>query len=495
MQQSVKQLLRAGRTYLAGLPLTKAERSDLHDAVYELTLQRARLFSYIVLTINLLLFYLHDFGNYTAGRWAESGFFALGVIWRITFVAGTLAHLYLDARLRRQGSTIQRPHRILALVYVAFILVMGTSQAILVQLIVADISIYALSVLAVATLLHVPNRWTWIYYLTSLVVLVAGIYLVTTDPVVRMGLTTNATSIVIVAFVLERLTFRSQLRNLADALTIRRKNQEIEEAYAMAANELNEARAVQVALLPQENPHLQTVEVAAHSQPAAFVGGDYYDWATDRNGTLAFAIGDATGHGARAGAMVTATKALLASLLEEPDLTEVLRKASLALRRVNLPRLYMALAVGRLRDNVVEVAGAGMPDALVWRAATGSIDVLPLKGVPLGSPFSIPYRVVRIELAPGDTVVLMSDGLPERRNPQGVELGYDAVRPLVARHAGGTASDVVNRLVEGIATWAEGAPLHDDVTLMVLRFKSPVLGRRPCSSAAPRSHFNTSRCD
>src|SRR5690606_9534553 len=104
---------------------------------------------------------------------------------------------------------------------------------------------------------------------------------------------------------------------------------------------------------------------------------------------------------------------------QEDDLEEVLRKASRALRQMHLPKLYMALALARLRDATLEFVGAGMPPALLYRARTGTIEAVPLKGMPLGGPAPYPYRRQCVTLAEGDTVVLMSDGFPELRRETG----------------------------------------------------------------------------
>src|SRR5690606_38726184 len=118
---------------------------------------------------------------------------------------------------------------------------------------------------------------------------------------------------------------------------------------------------------------------------------------------------------ARAGTMVTAAKSLFTSLAEEPDLTVILHNISRALRQMRLPRLYLSFALCRIRGDVLEYAGAGMPPALIERCGSGCIEMLPLKGLPLGAPGDVPYEVDRVHLKPGDTLVLMSDGFPELR--------------------------------------------------------------------------------
>ena len=90
-------------------------------------------------------------------------------------------------------------------------------------------------------------------------------------------------------------------RMLAEA----RRRQEIEAENQQRAKEMEEARQLQLSMLPKGVPHLPHVEIAASMKPASEVGGDYYDWRLSADGTLTIAIGDATGHGLKAGTMVT----------------------------------------------------------------------------------------------------------------------------------------------------------------------------------------------
>src|SRR5438477_9982476 len=98
-------------------------------------------------------------------------------------------------------------------------------------------------------------------------------------------------------------------------------------------------------MLPKKLPELPNLEIAAYMKPATEVGGDYYDFHLAADGTLTVAVGDATGHGLKAGTMVTATKGLFNALAQGPEITQFLGQASLALKQMNLRGLYMALTL------------------------------------------------------------------------------------------------------------------------------------------------------
>src|SRR6185369_5353181 len=102
------------------------------------------------------------------------------------------------------------------------------------------------------------------------------------------------------------------------------------------ARELEEARQLQLSMLPKNVPQLPYLEIAAYMKTASEVGGDYYDFHLGEDGTLTIAVGDATGHGLKAGTMVTATKSLFESLAAQADVVETLNDASRALKLMNL---------------------------------------------------------------------------------------------------------------------------------------------------------------
>jgi serine phosphatase RsbU (regulator of sigma subunit) len=237
------------------------------------------------------------------------------------------------------------------------------------------------------------------------------------------------------------------------------------------ARELEAARRLQLSLLPKAVPVLPNVEVAAFMRTATEVGGDYYDFEVSEDGALTVAIGDATGHGTPAGTLVAAVKGLFGTYAEEPDLARAMGSAARALRRMALPQLFMAFAMVRLRGRTLELTGAGMPPALLYRATSGRIDELPLKGLPLGAPADLPYRTETVGLQPGDAVVLMSDGLPELRDPEGREFGYGRAADTLRAAGPGNADAILHSFVAALEGWTNGHPLHDDVTLVVLKVR------------------------
>ena len=260
------------------------------------------------------------------------------------------------------------------------------------------------------------------------------------------------------------------------------KEREIERRLLEAENgrksqELEEARLFQLSLLPRELPEVAGLELAVAMSTATEVGGDYYDFQRGANGDLLLAIGDATGHGAAAGTMVTVVKSLFMAGGDDASPAAFLRRATGLVHGMGLSRMAMALAVARLSGRNLTISSAGMPPALHLSGATGEIEEIALAGMPLGARSDYPYAERRIELATGDLVLLMSDGFPELPNPAGEPLGYERARARFAAAAAdvaGGAGGVVAALERAAAEWSgagAGSPPapSDDVTFLVLR--------------------------
>ncbi|MBD0371872.1 MAG: SpoIIE family protein phosphatase [Pyrinomonadaceae bacterium] len=238
------------------------------------------------------------------------------------------------------------------------------------------------------------------------------------------------------------------------------------------ARELEEARELQLSMLPAKVPQLPNLEIAAHMKPATEVGGDYYDFHVGDDGTLTVAVGDATGHGLKAGSVVTATKSLFNAFAAEPNISSILEQSNLALKKMNLRGLYMAMTMLKVKDRKLLVSVAGMPPMLIYRAATRRVEEVVIRAMPLGSVRNFHYLQHETSLSAGDTVVLMSDGFAERFNPKGEMLDYEKAKEVLAEIAGGSPQEIIDRFVEVGEEWAGSRPQDDDVTFVVLKMNS-----------------------
>jgi len=255
-----------------------------------------------------------------------------------------------------------------------------------------------------------------------------------------------------------------------------RKEREIERRlleaeHARKSDELEQARRFQLSLLPRELPRRTDFEIAVYVRTATEVGGDYYDFRQMEDGGLTIAVGDATGHGAAAGTMVTVVKGLFTARGGELAPAEFLAQTNEVIRRMQLGRMAMALSLLRLHGRRLTMASAGMPPLLIHRADRGAVEEICLHATPLGALAEPTYPECEADLAPGDTLLLMTDGFPELLSPSGDPLGYPRAGELFAAAAGKDPEGVLADLTAAGEQWSAGAPLHDDVTFVVVKVR------------------------
>lgn len=259
-----------------------------------------------------------------------------------------------------------------------------------------------------------------------------------------------------------------------ETLSLQKIEQERHAAVLRAENdrrakELEEARMLQLSMLPKKLPNIPNLQIAAYMKPATEVGGDYYDFHLATDGTLTIAVGDATGHGLKAGTVVAATKSLFNAFADKKDLPDIFRQTSQALKKMNLRGLFMAMTMLKIKDNQVRLSCAGMPSALIYRRASNAVESLELRALPLGGIANFTYRQQEFELSAGDCVVMMSDGFPEMFNDGKEMLGFGKAAQMLPEMADDSPQEIINRFVKIGETWADGRPQDDDVTFVVLK--------------------------
>jgi serine phosphatase RsbU (regulator of sigma subunit) len=239
--------------------------------------------------------------------------------------------------------------------------------------------------------------------------------------------------------------------------------------------ELHDARAIQLAMLPGAPPSVPGLDVAGVCVPATEVGGDYYDFFRSDSGALAIAIGDVAGHGVASGLVVASVRAGLHLLADElhADPARVLARLNRIVGGPGGQRLLMTLGLASFdaaRGSAAWVA-AGHPPPIRWSATTGEVEIPTTGHPPLGTRLPVRLETVERPLAPGDVWLLVSDGALEARDQRGRELGDTTLARVFARRAadGGDASALLDDLLAELARFRGDHPQEDDLTLVVVR--------------------------
>ena len=235
--------------------------------------------------------------------------------------------------------------------------------------------------------------------------------------------------------------------------------------------ELNEARELQLSLLPQCLTDLKNYEFCFDMRPASEVGGDYYDYNISEDGEISIVIGDATDHGMKAGMMVAIIKSLFLTHIKNMKIKEFLNTCSHTIKQMKLNNLYMAMMLVKINGRNLEMSSAGIPPLLIYRKNTNLIEEYKIKGMPLGAVKSYPYETVEMQLDVGDTVILMTDGLPELFNKDKESFGYEKLREIFLKNANKPVNEIVKQLFSAGEEWLEGVKQNDDITFIAFRFQ------------------------
>ena len=245
----------------------------------------------------------------------------------------------------------------------------------------------------------------------------------------------------------------------------------LEAENARKTRELDEARELQLSMLPKQLPKLPNLDIAVYMKTATEVGGDYYDFHVSMDGTLTVVIGDATGHGMKAGTMVTTAKSLFNSYAPNPDILYSFREITRCIKQMNMGKMSMCMTMLKIQGSRMQMSSAGMPPSFIFRRDTRIVEEHLMQGMPLGTMNKFPYKVMDTKLQSGDTILLLSDGLPELQNENAELYGYKRVRNIFEDVAEKGPDEIINSLKEDGSAWVSDKDPEDDVTFVVIKVK------------------------
>src|SRR5215210_7650460 len=239
-------------------------------------------------------------------------------------------------------------------------------------------------------------------------------------------------------------------------------------------DELEVARELQAALLPQEMPVVPGWSFAHSYRTANEVGGDYYDLMPLPDGRVALVVGDASGHGMAAGLVMAIANATLKTALDlDPAPEQVAALLNRAIYRIGNKRTFMSIFYGVLDPGTgsLDFVCAGHPFPFV-RRQDGQVEELGCGGLPLGMRETLPLVTGTAELQPGDLLVFYTDGLAEAVDASGRSFSYERIAGLL--RDGGAPWSIHDRILADFDHHIGDEPLRDDLTLLVMSRLPPV---------------------
>ncbi|MCC7349207.1 MAG: SpoIIE family protein phosphatase [Phycisphaerales bacterium] len=262
------------------------------------------------------------------------------------------------------------------------------------------------------------------------------------------------------------------LLGLAQEVTAQVERERQERRIAVMDREMQIARDIQRSLKPQVLD-ADWIGLVGRSEPAAYAGGDFYDWLIDESGAVTVMLGDVSGHGVGPAMVAAECRAFWRVLA--PSLP--LRDAILKMNRLMLDDLpggrFVTMAAARFLPNgTLEIFSAGHGPILLRRAA-GGIESIASQMLPLGvTADSSADESWRGQLAVGDALLLVSDGLTETFNPRREQWGVTGLRGSLEIHRDLNDMKLLDAIDGASLAFAAGEPLEDDRTLVLANYRS-----------------------
>ncbi len=240
------------------------------------------------------------------------------------------------------------------------------------------------------------------------------------------------------------------------------------------AGELRIGHEIQASLLPLHIPGLPGVDIAAGYFASKEVNGDFYDLFRLEDGQILIAMCDTAGKGISACLFSLGLRSILRSLASVgSDLSELVRKANdLYLIDAHESSMFSTVWLGLYNPATQKLAycSQGHPPAVLLRGSR--IEELWTPGIALGAQKVDLIETKEVTLKPGDLLVMYTDGIIEAHDPDNELFGKERLYELIQRKKNATSQQIADRIIEDVHLFSQGAPQHDDITLLVFRIIS-----------------------
>lgn len=248
------------------------------------------------------------------------------------------------------------------------------------------------------------------------------------------------------------------------------RQQQLEaQARERLEQELRVARVVQQTLLPKELPELAGWKVAAYWQPAQAVSGDFYDFIHLPDGNLGIVVADVTGKGVPAALVMATARGMLRIAAEQDPVSpgKVLAHVNDLLCHDIPPNMFVTCLYGVLNPASGRFVFANAGHNLPAKCTIEAVVELRATGMPLGLLPEMTYDEHEATLAPGESILVYSDGLVEAHDPAGEMFGFPRLRGMACGVGGG--AELIEHLRGALADFTgPGWEQEDDVTFVTL---------------------------
>jgi serine phosphatase RsbU (regulator of sigma subunit) len=238
--------------------------------------------------------------------------------------------------------------------------------------------------------------------------------------------------------------------------------------------EMASAAAIQRAMLPNMQPsgHAEgQLDIFADMIPARDVGGDLYDIVQLDSNRIVISIGDVCGKGIPAALFMAISQTVMRLVVgSSHDLQAEIKTANRLLAANNEEQMFTTLFCGVIDvpSGTMTYCNCGHNPPLVLRGGESAFEPLAICGPPLGISARVNYQPRSIALAPGDLLLLYTDGVTEAENSQLDQFGMERLEQAILEMRGHPAREVVEHIIKCVAEFTNGAPQSDDITCLAV---------------------------
>lgn len=267
----------------------------------------------------------------------------------------------------------------------------------------------------------------------------------------------------------------ADLNIISVAVTSSLRSQKIAQTATALAKDIDKAREIQLSILPESARRFYSYDVYGLSEAARIVGGDFFDYLADESDKdrLSIVVGDAASKGFSAAAQALyVVGALRMGISYNTKIAPLMSRINGLINRSFAEEQFVTMFYAELSDNsrgLLLYSNAGHNSPLVYHAGSGTIEELEPTGQILGPFPDETFRVENTMFAPGDTVLIYTDGVTEARDSEGTPYGEERLHRFLERQHSLTARALCEGLLADVKSFESSDGHMDDKTVVVIK--------------------------
>ncbi len=234
-------------------------------------------------------------------------------------------------------------------------------------------------------------------------------------------------------------------------------------------SELEQAVQIQKSLLPTTSPNIDGFQISGYSQPAVLVGGDFFDYFQFDEEEFGFYLGDASGHGIPAALMARdAVTGLRMGLEKQMKTVHILKSLNSVIYKSVYSTRFISLFIGEINTNGnLFYINAGHPSPILL--CGDEVHQLNSTGLVIGALPEIKLKQTYLNITPGSTLILFSDGILERQNKKGENFGISRLEEIALLNRDKSSHEIMEAIFLAADDFGESSKWEDDATVLVIK--------------------------